>query len=356
MFYKTHQFLVACFFFSSFSVLADQFSYPFVVPDPKFNNVVESIEVPNMPPVRNQGGLGVCGAFTATTLAQHYLCQKNGWDCQKLSPEQQISDIGMSLAWYDSDEKTRIFSESVRWREAIISAEKAPLITNKCASYEQVVNLSSDPFENARIHRAMWGRIESAREKVNKQLFEDECGECARSTAIAAIAYEERIGTLKLKQSVELEKLRALTLETLDRAITQLLVPEECYTKDTLPQTIFPNIKYFPEKKVSYGESILQAREWFMMQKRPLVFDVFFPEECSPGDPVHKCRSWHQLVIAGYRKACAADGECVQMFKVHNSWGQKWQDMNNDGWLDIKHMYGVDANKKQMYHFAGFDL
>lgn len=342
-------------FFYAIGASADQYTYPFVVPDAKFDRVTENVEVPNMPPVRSQDALGVCGPFTATTLAQHHLCQKNGWDCQNLRPEQQISDAGMSLASYDSDEKERIFSQAVDWSQAISSAQKAPLITNKCAPFDQIVNQSDDPFEATRLQQEMWDRVESARRAVNKELYENECGECGRSIAIAAMANEEKLGSLKLKQGVELEKLRAFTRETKERAVQQLLIPEECYTKDTLPQTQFPKRVSFPKDNVSSTEIIRQAKEWFKNKKSPLAFNVSFPKECNPGDPAHKCKSYHQFAIAGYRKACAPDGECVEMFKVHNSWGQKWQDMNNDGWLDIKQMFGVAAKEKSKFVFDGFE-
>lgn len=340
---------------SATSASADQFSYPFVVPDAKFDRVTENVEVPNMPPVRSQDALGICGPFTATTLAQHHLCQKNGWDCKNLRPEQQISDAGMALASYDRVEKSRDFTEAIPWTRAIFSAEQAPIITNKCAPFDQIVNQSSDPFEAARLQQEMWDRIERARREVNRELYENECGECGRSIAIAAMANEEKLGSLKLKQKVELEKLRAFTLETKSQAVKQLLVPEECHTKDTLPKTEFPRITTFPEKETSYAESVRQAKEWFKTKKSPLVFNVGFPKECNPGDPPHECISAHQFVIAGYRKACAPDGECVEMFKVHNSWGQKWQDMNNDGWLDIKQMFGNRATRNSKFHFDGFE-
>ena len=342
-------------FFYAIGASADQYTYPFVVPDAKFDRVTENVEVPNMPPVRSQDALGVCGPFTATTLAQHHLCQKNGWDCQNLRPEQQISDAGMALAFYDNDTKKREFTEAVNWTWAIDSAQTAPLITNKCAPFDQIVNQSSDPFETARLQQEMWDRIERARREVNKELYENECGECGRSIAIAAMANEEKLGSLKLKQKVELEKLRAFTLETKSQAVQQLLVPEECHTKDTLPKIEFPQRVTFPEKEVSYAESVRQAKEWFKTKRSPLTLNTAFPIKCSAGDPPHKCQSNHQFAIAGYRKACAPDGECVEMFKVHNSWGQKWQDMNNDGWLDIKHIFGPYSVGNGKHHFSGFE-
>jgi hypothetical protein len=38
-------------------------------------------------------------------------------------------------------------------------------------------------------------------------------------------------------------------------------------------------------------------------------------------------------VISGYKKVCNGS-DCKDIFKVHNSWGEEWQKLNNDGWLD----------------------
>ena len=52
------------------------------------------------------------------------------------------------------------------------------------------------------------------------------------------------------------------------------------------------------------------------------------------------CDESHTLVISGYKTVIAVNNkkEVKRLFKVHNSWGQKWQNAYNGGWVDADNL------------------
>ena len=59
----------------------------------------------------------------------------------------------------------------------------------------------------------------------------------------------------------------------------------------------------------------------------------------------------HELVVSGFKKTCNAAGKCIDQLKVHNSWGQGWQDQyTNNGWVnadDLLNRYEAETITKQ---------
>lgn len=354
MHYKTLITLVLTALIYSLTAESAEFTNPFVIPDASYSKISEAYEVQNMPPVRSQDALGVCYAFTATTLVQHELCQKNKWDCSNLKPEQQVSDAGAMLRFYDPETKERWYlSGGSDWTNSVKSMEKAPIITNKCAPFDQIVNQSNDIVENSKLQAAMWDRFERARLAVNQKLYNEECGECAQAIATSSLTEEEKNGSLNLKHKTELEKLRAFTMKTHEEAIQQLLVPNECHTENTIPTMKFPDSTRFPQNEPSRVIAIEMAKKWFKEKHKPLAMTVSLPTPCENNEAKACGVGSHQLVVAGYRKACNPAGKCIELLKLHNSWGQGWQNQNNDGWVEANSLF--DNGNSTTNTFSGFE-
>ena len=45
------------------------------------------------------------------------------------------------------------------------------------------------------------------------------------------------------------------------------------------------------------------------------------------------CTGSHVAVVSGYKKMCKENNQCVDMLKIHNSYGKTWQKANNNGWV-----------------------
>ena len=47
----------------------------------------------------------------------------------------------------------------------------------------------------------------------------------------------------------------------------------------------------------------------------------------------------HEIIISGFKKTCTSSGKCIDQLKVHNSWGQSWQNQyTNSGWINADNL------------------
>lgn len=325
----------------------------FTMSPKEYSKIEDAVEVPNMPRVRSQDALGVCYAFAATTVMQHALCQKNGWDCQNLKPEQEISDAGMMMDAIDQQGVRYFQNVGSSGTQAVSTFQKFPIITNKCAPFDVIVNKSEDPAVAARMQDQMWDRLWDAREKTWNAWKVDDCKECAKQIAVTAIENEEKNGNLKFNSSrTQVEKLKAFTRESGEKMMEQLLVPERCRKEETMPQTL-GDLKWKPVPPDGASAEddfvINSVKEHFKNKKTPMMLGVGIIDDC-PDKPKKLCRlGGHEIVVSGYRKACNPQGKCIEEFKVHNSWGQRWQEQNNDGWLDARALLSPSRAQLESY-------
>ncbi|MCO4754432.1 MAG: hypothetical protein KC478_08105, partial [Bacteriovoracaceae bacterium] len=63
------------------------------------------------------------------------------------------------------------------------------------------------------------------------------------------------------------------------------------------------------------------------------------PNTCAP----------HAVTIVGIKESCNAQS-CKILFKVQNSYGQEWQDRNNDGWVEAMPL----IKRARAYRTAGY--
>ena len=89
-----------------------------------------------------------------------------------------------------------------------------------------------------------------------------------------------------------------------------------------------------------------------MIEKKPLTFDSALGIDLNgePGDNIG-----HSVVICGYKKVInIKTKEIIELFKIHNSWGEKWQKENNNGWCNAKNLLEsailkIDKDDEKLY-------
>jgi hypothetical protein len=86
---------------------------------------------------------------------------------------------------------------------------------------------------------------------------------------------------------------------------------------------------------VIYSEFIKKVTD-LLKSNTPIVSGVCLDEKL----PSDQCKNGHSVLITGYRQVCNSNrSNCTDYIKVHNTWGQDWQDKNRDGWIDANNYY-----------------
>ncbi|KQT22279.1 hypothetical protein ASG31_02765 [Chryseobacterium sp. Leaf404] len=83
-------------------------------------------------------------------------------------------------------------------------------------------------------------------------------------------------------------------------------------------------------KEITYDDMKKKIIEILTVKKKPVMFSSATMIQLN-GEPAEGMS--HVAVICGYKKVKSLkNGELLELFKVHNSYGEKWQKENNDGW------------------------
>ncbi|MDG0817303.1 C1 family peptidase [Bdellovibrio svalbardensis] len=353
-----HQVLAS--FVLSFSLLGSVTSFaayglnPF---GPEFKPQADTvIAVTNMPRVRSQDTFGICYAFVASTLIDEANCVQNKVsDCSSVSDNDKVSPLDMSRysqKLSDGTDDTDRFnyeglteggSESFALFNAAFRAQS--ITRESCAPFDQVVGKVKDPAEAQQLEIAMWTKFKDSYDAYKKK--KEGCAQCALEFATAtANDIKQDYGLKASNQDI----LKAFSEDSYGKFLDKILIPDNCWdlkNQTTLKGAWTQNI--YPEKgqKSNYASAISKIKE-VLTQKRPLSlgFCTQTPlkaktmADCGVKSKTGKLEKGesHAIVIKGYRRVCNSANKCYDALQIQNSWGESWQNSNDDGWVDAKEL------------------
>lgn len=298
------------------------------------------IVVTNMPPVRSQDGMGLCFAFADAAIIEHRLCKINQWNCQTLKDDQRVSVIDLAKYAFnvdpfgddrESESYQRLDSTSGGSPSDVllIAISRTKVVAKEtCAPFDAAVSRLGDQPKQ---QEAVWKALEQqyAQAKSDPKA----CIPClADKIAVTFNVPKDRIDVAK-----------ALSAGSYQEFLYQLLIPKVCEEKTNKLRLKnlgrigrFPLKEEFPDTtKISY-EGYLNQIKLLLAKQIAVSTGVCFYRLQQPNSVGHCTEGGHQVVITGYRKICKKNGECYDSLKIHNSYGQSWQDKNDDGWVVAK--------------------
>ena len=327
---------------------------------------VDNAEVTNMPPIVTQDSLGICYAFAAAKLIDRQTCvdQKID-DCKNLPASKRVTplDIAKFAKTPDNDRSERSSYNGIEESGILDSTLKnvyetgGKLATEECAPFNQVVAENQDPKKREEIEKNFWARLRMLHEQYKKN--DPSCSDCQIETATAVDKLRQ---DFKIKASNQ-EILKAFAKDTFALSLEKMLIPAECtrfgkfakikgnYGVVSFPENPLPH-KDKAEFDESYKTMIKKIKSnlsnqipmglSFCAQEGELTYKSI--GECNPkdGETSSIAGASHAVVISGYRRVCkdkmVSSKDCYDALKVENSWGQDWQQKNNDGWVDAKEL------------------
>jgi hypothetical protein len=337
------------------------------------------VEIGNMPRVRSQDSIPICGSMCTATLAQYQICKNNSGlypDCSKIPRNQEVSPFA-ALAWMHTNTGSGVHELQNHSNLTIYGKDleggasdglenasgEFVFATDSCFPFDQFANdhgLNAFPKLEEIFNQIDQEYIKYADKKEREKTEGDICENCEVAKAVARLNIPVSLD--EIKSSLEASKKAGKDSK---QAMYDLTIGN-CKEAVTLDQS--PKFDKFPKgyanavkkkdkntlKQFTYDALIGKVKN--VLEGRPgnpgnpLAFDgvclEYVGKECKKG-------SGHSVIISGYRRVCKNNSKCVaecrDVVKVQNSWGKDWQIKNDDGWVDAETLFSyVTADPARM--------
>lgn len=285
-----------------------------------------SIVLNDLPPIRDQGSYGTCYAHSSMLLLDHLRCSKSE------NPLLCYQDKGsvLHLARFQDQSKTGRINIGGDAGEVITNFKNVRLLSKEtCAPYEA------------------WEKLSQRYKKEIKQLnvppnfkYETDYFFYISNLLRSNASEEEKECWAQELVDVGVKQNFQDILQILDEARTlswqefryNMLVPKNCMSSP-LEYPEYEMINY--PKAYNHKKTFKEIRDQVyrsLVKGYPL--EVSF---CATKESDGKCQSYHSSTITGQRLVCDKN-ICRMQFKIQNSYGRRWQELNDDGWVDAENL------------------
>lgn len=320
-------------------------------------------EVENMPAIQSQDTVGSCFGCASSTIVQKFLCdadeiyKKSGASCSQLPKEKMVSQLSM-VAWTDTnkarvnpfdkdstqdpnddqdpedsenhknirlyDDRTVFSFSSNALRDSLNMFEFMP---ESCYPFDQLVSKygSTDSALFKNVYEKTRKLYTNMKSKTQGATFH--CDECLEQ--LKTDFNTTKFTSDALTSAVEKETFGEFLYELLFHNCTPLTSNKR------------PKFKKFPAGKNETADKtqVLNKIKEIIDQNKPVLISTLCLQY---EEGTKKCKSAHDTVISGYRKVCPStnysSADCKTQVKLHNCWGQDWQNANNGGWVDADNL------------------
>lgn len=315
------------------------------------------IEIQNMPPIKTQDTMGDCRAFSLAAVIQKFICDntkpkdpnENITKCNPPPPERAISYFGMMIytnsilanaKTLQPNQKDQIRTDSII---AKITDASDGFVLESCKPFDQfTANFSF--YNNSGDKKAM------AFLSYTKQLY-DTLGNTDATAIKDCPECLEQLSNMTGFEANAINLKQALSKKSYDEFLFTLLFAD-CKLREV--SRGFRQITYPQETSKVSNEDLKNRIKQGLNANHPVLFPYLCLESKENGND---CKYGHSVVISGFKKICCGD-KCTDLFKVHNSWGQDWQDRNKGGWVSADNLLNqtqreYDPNTKEQVVTGG---
>lgn len=338
------------------------FNYVFTTLPKDYGPISVSSEIKNLPSLRSQDSIGDCHATSAGFLIDEFNCRKNKVkDCSQVGDEQRASRLDLTRfsitptddanqpssyksikpgGWIQSD-----LDIAMNKLKSVAKESCAPL--NIFASNEKEIMSQETKAKIAKVQQLY-------RENVGETPFDLQCA----SEEIKKLFPQANDIKKMTSAMTEYSGQQYLSSSTFNNQLLSELqflyetfYPDKCNLPENRiemtgqPQSWPPFSN--PEKTYTNEEYESKIAE-LLSAGYPIGVDGIClqdiettkvnPDDCENGMPLEKKVGKHSFVITGLGKKCTPQGECRHLVKVANTWGEDWQKMNDDGWVDLRNI------------------
>ncbi|HDX4047997.1 TPA: hypothetical protein ROG05_000338 [Enterobacter soli] len=314
-----------------------------------------TLEITNLPKRRSQGSAPICYASVAASIIDYEYCKANNiTDCSLLSDDKRVSMIDLSRYNHDLPENVDI-SDRFNYEGLSDKGSSAVYVIDVARRTQQVAKESCAPesainfYEDGRAESVIKGlkikemlklMYEGYQEKTKQDKTQAENYANAAANFILA-----EINLLTLQKDV----VNAFKESSFEKFTDMVYVPDICWDiKNQLD--IKRNWEIGQSEKMNYAKSIDKIKELLKNKNLPVL--GICAEEPLKSKVMKQCSAGHSVYVAGYRKMCGKGNTCVDVIRVINSWGTKWQEDHDDGWVMAKPLLNRGFYEKASIEWA----
>ncbi len=347
-------------FYLSFIFLANATNYVFTPLSKDYSQLTVTKEIKNLPTLRTQDSIGDCHATASAYLIDEFQCRKNKTnDCAKLTLEQRASILDLTrLNVEPSGDKNLPSSYQAiskgGWIQTNLNTvfQRLKSVAKESCAPLDILNANPNDKSNTTTEQKI--------AKV-KLLYEENMDETVYDRQCAADEVKELF-----PQAKDVKKLADAFIDYSNMN----LYDNQKYLQKNINQYVFFYKSFYPEScnestnriplsgqveswpaptdniKVYTNEEYENKIIEILNSGYPIGVDGICcdvtdtvklnPDECEKNTPEKDKNGFHSFVITGIGKRCNSAGQCRQVVKVSNTWGDDWQKSNDDGWVDLK--------------------
>lgn len=314
---------------------------PFKIIDRSYDRIAPgAIELTNMPPIGDQGGLGLCAAFVSATMLTAENCRRLSADCTKLEDNQRFSALDLSRFKRTDDDRVKselrtayrgldLEGGSPHDKNFIVGLAVHKAANEACVSIERITSKMRGASLSNDEQAKRWSRLIEQYQTYRRNPGNAALQQAAISAIDAQVVSDLVVGASAKPAS------EAVKQEDVDGFFDVLLGAIDCRRPTQL--VAFEGqglVKYesAPKRDRESPSNIKKLVRSVLATGRPAALANICLVEGDPWScPLDKA---HSLVITGARTLCDKTGKCRDSLKVANSWGEAWQRQYADGWLD----------------------
>lgn len=310
---------------SIFVLITNSFAeFPFILIDERKLTKMSSFEIGQMPPIKDQGKIGLCYGFTATALLENYRCRELMLDCHNKAELLSTLDVSSyDLNLIPTTSRNLVSGGIAKRVLHSINVRDASIASDKCVTYSsfnQASGMFGDPTMS---QKKGWDLLTKKWNEFNRNQ------EKKVSSCITCMVDEIKKKLKNLKtSSAQLEDAFVTSISSAE-FLFKAIIPEECLQDSKTLSIPSYEILTYPTSENESGPKFLAKKiETLLLNNIPLEISIRLPSDSEFGI--------HSVVLTGIKKLCSSkSGNCIRLVKVQNSWGETWQKSNNNGWVDL---------------------
>ena len=313
-----------CLFLSTLTSIYAQ--YPYELADNSYKNTGEIIEISPMSPIKDQGAIGLCYAFAAASLLEHYRCSELGLSCSDSKDFLSTLDVA---SYEESGNKTLKEGGTPQFILTNIANERK-VAREECAPYLSLrakVNLLDKSYENEQLG---WQFLSEGWKNLQWKLKSERKTEC-----ISCMANNIKCMFPNMKTPLEQIEGALKDAKAVESFLYKTIIPEHCLDKSEaleIPKYVVSSFPTYLDKDLLGLSSLENKIIKLLSAKIPMQVNI-----CTAKADNGRCSAAHAIVLYGLKEVCNEEkNECKKMVKVKNSYGEEWQKVHNDGWVDLQ--------------------
>ena len=291
-----------------------------------------------------QDTLGICYAYAASTMLTAENCRALGnHKCDQLKQNEIFSPLGLSPSGRveSEGEKGKDKSSDVlddlaggnitNALSSVVTYGGAP--SEECLSLDRILSNVGGAKEATQLQMDLWLKLRGLYDKSKK--IPKDCASCTADFYATAKGEIEKNFDLKVSNE---SLLKAFAEKTYSEFFDHLFMPGSCRrmgTRVELESSGKVDVDLYPNTNGNYKDTLNKIKD-ILNSGRPVGIN----DLCLDKIPTRldTCKQPHGVVIAGYRRVCqrTSTTNCRDVIRVVNSWGESWQQQNDNGWVDAK--------------------